>query len=296
MDVTSYLEQTKSPDTRAANYRELVKDYYDSVTFFYWKGWGEHFHFAPFSGNEPLDRALEAQQRFLAREAGIAHGMKVLDVGCGIGGPACSIARMTGARITGVTISPAQVKAGQKLVWKQGLQERCQVILGDAMELDFKDDAFDIVYMIESACHMPDKPAFFRECARVLKPGGRLAGWDWIRRSGSAAEPEATRQIEPICTYFALPSLCTLEEIDGHLTDAGLEVLRTEDMGERGSDSRRWWDPLERQLGGLLSRVTSRLSPTLGMMRRSGELLVEAGKAKAFSPLGFFVARKPGPG
>jgi sterol 24-C-methyltransferase len=291
MNVTSYLEQTKSPAARAANYHELVKEYYDSVTLFYWKGWGEHFHFAPFSGSEPLDRALEVQQRLLVREAVIAPGMKVLDVGCGIGGPTRSIARMSGARITGVTISPAQVKAAQELTWKQGLQDRCQVILGDAMELDFKDDAFDVVYMIESACHMPDKRAFFRECARVLKPGGRLAGWDWIRTARPIAGAD---MIEPICAYFALPSLCTLEEIHEHLNQAGLEVLKTKDLGEAGSSSRRWWDPLDRQLNGFLSRVTSRLSATLGMMRKSGELLVEAGKAGAFSPLGFFVARKPG--
>jgi SAM-dependent methyltransferase len=198
---------------------------------------------------------------------------------------------MSGARITGVTISPAQVKAAQELTWKQGLQDRCQVILGDAMDLDFKDDAFDVVYMIESACHMPDKRAFFRECARVLKPGGRLAGWDWIRTAKPIAGAD---MIEPICAYFTLPSLCTLDEIRDHLTLAGLEVLKTEDMGEGGSSSRRWWNPLDRQLGSFLSRVTSRLSATLGMMRRSGELLVEAGKAGAFSPLGFFVARKPG--
>jgi sterol 24-C-methyltransferase len=290
MNVTSYLEQTKSPDERTANYHELVKEYYDSVTFYYWKGWGEHFHFAPFSGSEPLKQALEVQQRLLAREAGIEPGMKVLDVGCGIGGPTRSIARISGARITGVTISPAQVKAAQELTWREGLQDRCQVILGDAMDLDLKDNAFDVVYMIESACHMPDKRAFFRECARVLRPGGRIAGWDWIRTEKPNAGAEL---IEPICTYFALPGLCTLEEIGEHLTHAGLEVLKTEDMGELGSSSQRWWSPLDRQLGSLLARITSRLSPTLGMMQRSGELLVEAGKAGAFSPLGFFVARKP---
>jgi hypothetical protein len=49
---------------------------------------------------------------------------------------------------------------------------------------------------------------------------------------------------------------------------------------------------LERQLRSPLAKITSRLSSTLGMMKKSGELLVTAGKADVFSPLGFFVARK----
>lgn len=293
MNVTSYLQRTKNPDLRTTHYQELVREYYETVTTFYWKGWGENFHFAPFQDNESLGQALAAQRTQLVRETGMSAGMKVLDVGCGIGGPTRHIARISGAKLTGITISPRQVRVAQELVWKQRLQDRCQILLGDAMELDFKDEAFDVVYMIESACHMPDKQAFFVECARVLKPGGCLAGWDWIRSHPRAGDADSARSVEPICAYFALPSLCTLEEIRDHLTGAGLDVVRTEDLADSGTARRRWWDPLERRVEGVLSQVTSRLSPTLRMMRESGQLLVEAGKRGAFSPLGYFVARKP---
>jgi sterol 24-C-methyltransferase len=293
MNVTSYLERSTDRITRKRDYRQLVRQYYDSVTLFYHKGWGEHFHFAPFRGDEPVQRALEAQQALLARRAQIRRGQRVLDVGCGIGGPGRNIARRTGAHVTGVTISPEQVRTAQGLIRKQGLEDRCQVLLGDAMQLDQPDASFDVVLAIESACHMPDKRAFYAECARVLTPGGRLAGWDWIDTAPPHAGEARTRHLEPICAYFALPGLSTLEEIGSHLRAAGLEVLSLEDLAPGSDPARPWYAPLEQQLSGTLTRIASRLSETLMMMQHSGELLVEAGRAGVFSPLGFFVAEKP---
>jgi len=289
MNVSSFLQQTQNPELRARDYRQLVSQYYDNVTRFYQWGWGECFHFAPLYGGESAQTAMAAQRDRLIREAGISSTSVVLDVGCGVGGPTRYIARTTGARVTGVTISPEQVRIADGLTRKQRLDGRCDVQLGDAMHMSFGDEAFDVVTMIESACHMPDKGAFFRECARVLKPGGVLAGWDWIRLD---APEQESPLVEDICKYFALPSLCTLAQIRSHLEQAGLEVVRIEDLGRSGRTDRRWWEPLERQLSGPIARLTACLSRRLGMMWQSGDLVVWGGKAGVFSPLGFFVARK----
>ncbi len=290
MDVRSFLAQTHDPAARRRNYQELVRQYYDGVTLFYRHGWGECFHFAPFSGRETVPAAIEAQHRLLVRAAGIKATHRVLDLGCGIGGPARSLARLTGAHVTGVTISPEQVKTARQLTRRQRLEGCCEVVLGDAMKLAYPDASFDVVVTIESACHMPDKAAFYAECARVLRPGGRLAGWDWIFTPRGDVEAERREHAEPICAYFALPALSTLEEIGEHLRAAGLSVVRLEDLdvGER-----RWFEPLARRLENPLSQVASRLSSTLAMMQRSGELLVRAARAGAFSALGFHVSEKP---
>jgi len=289
MNVAALMELSQDQHRRATGYQTLVRNYYEHVTDFYRWGWGDHFHFAPFLGSEPVSRALEAQQDLLVREAGIGPGLRALDVGCGVGGPACHIARTTGARVTGITISPTQVRIARRLFRRAGLERRCEVVLGDAMQMSFDSQSFDVVYAIESACHMPNKEHFFAECARVLADGGTLAGWDWVRCSGSDAE----RFTDPICRYFVLPSLCTLEQIGEHLRHAGLEVLTLEDLAHRSNVARPWWQPLERRLASRLSWLAVQFSPTLRMMRSSGERLVAAGKAGAFSPLGFFVARKP---
>jgi sterol 24-C-methyltransferase len=291
VDVSKFLDQTKSAEARRTNYRELVRQYYDGVTLFYRHGWGECFHFAPFEDREPTAHAIEAQHRRLVQAAGIERRHRVLDVGCGIGGPARSIARLTGAHVTGVTISPEQVRTGRRLTRRQHLEARCELVLGDAMRLAFPDRSFDVVLSIESACHMPEKAAFYAECARVLRPGGRLAGWDWIFTPRGDAEAERRELAEPICAYFALPTLSTLAEIGEHLQAAGLVLRRLEDL-DAGS-GRRWWEPLARRLESPVSQLASRLSPTLTMMQTSGELLVRAARARAFSALGFFVAEKP---
>lgn len=290
MDVASFLHQTEDPSRRTRQYRELVAEYYDNVTRFYQWGWGENFHFAPLRGDESADEAMAAQRDLLVREAGISASSAVLDVGCGVGGPTRHIAKTTGARVTGITISSTQVRIASELTRQQGLEERCEIRLADAMHMPFSDQSFDVVCMVESACHMPDKEAFFRECARVLKSGGMLAGWDWIRLDPAAQTHE---QIEAVCQYFALPGLCALEEIGAHLEQAGLAVTRLEDLGREGRPDRRWWQPLETRLHSPLARLTARLSRRLRMMWQSGEHLVQAGKAGVFSPLGFFVARKP---
>jgi SAM-dependent methyltransferase len=104
------------------------------------------------------------------------------------------------------------VARAERLTRQAQLEDYCRFECGDAMAMPYPDGSFDVVYAIESACHMPDKARFYANCARVLQPGGRLAGWDWVRtRFLSPAEHE--RLIEPICRYFAIPDVCTLDDI-----------------------------------------------------------------------------------
>jgi sterol 24-C-methyltransferase len=288
--MEAYLEGTNQQEKRTANYKQLVQTYYDAVTPYYQYGWGDSFHFAPLRQGVRIKDSLLAEQMYLMDQGHLKKDMTALDVGCGIGGPARNIARASGASIIGITISGSQVQRARRLTHKQKMDGLCRFEQGDAMDMRFENSAFDMVYMIESACHMPDKPLFYRECARVLKPGGIIAGWDWIQTQ-PLPKAARTRSIEPICQYFALPSLSSLEEIGEHLRGAGIEVQRLEDRASRSDIP--WWRPLDRQLSGLLARTTAQFSPTLKMMHRSGELLLAAGKALLFSPLGFFVGRKP---
>ncbi|OAY80811.1 Cycloartenol-C-24-methyltransferase 1, partial [Ananas comosus] len=70
-----------------------VNKYYDLATSFYEYGWGESFHFAHRWKGESLRESIKRHEHFLALQLGLKRGMKVLDVGCGIGGPLREIAR-----------------------------------------------------------------------------------------------------------------------------------------------------------------------------------------------------------
>ncbi|KAK8962640.1 Cycloartenol-C-24-methyltransferase [Platanthera guangdongensis] len=71
----------------------MVNKYYDLTTSFYEFGWGESFHFAPRWKGESLKESIKRHEHFLALQLGLKRGMKVLDVGCGIGGPLREISR-----------------------------------------------------------------------------------------------------------------------------------------------------------------------------------------------------------
>jgi MPBQ/MSBQ methyltransferase len=89
------------------------------------------------------------------------------------------LARDYGFTVTGITISPQQVKRAQELA-PEGLD--VQFLVDDAMALSFPDASFDVVWSIEAGPHMPDKAVFAKELMRVLKPGGVLVVADWNQR------------------------------------------------------------------------------------------------------------------
>ncbi|KAM7263231.1 hypothetical protein ACFE04_000914 [Oxalis oulophora] len=80
-------------ETRKAQYTDLVNKYYDLVTSFYEYGWGESFHNVARWKGESMREGIKRYEHFLALQLGLRPGQKVLDVGCGIGGPLREIAR-----------------------------------------------------------------------------------------------------------------------------------------------------------------------------------------------------------
>jgi sterol 24-C-methyltransferase len=74
--------------SREAAYRDLVERYYDLVTDFYERGWGTSFHFAPRFEGESFEIAIQRHEHQLALRLDLQAGMRVLDVGCGVGSAA----------------------------------------------------------------------------------------------------------------------------------------------------------------------------------------------------------------
>lgn len=108
-------------------------------------------------------------------------GRRVLDLGCGLGGASVTMTRDLGATdIVGFDIDEMVLGRARSLVEENRVDDRVRLILGNPGPLQFADESFDIVYMTAVACHMSDLAGFFREIARVLKPGGWLTGSDWM--------------------------------------------------------------------------------------------------------------------
>lgn len=169
----------QSADSVANSYDEWTED---GILEFYW---GDHIHLGHYGSPPQRKDFLGAKSDFvheMVRWGGLdrlSSGTTVLDVGCGIGGSSRILARDYGFVVTGVTISPQQVKRAQELT-PPDLAVQFQV--DDAMALSFPDASFDVVWSIEAGPHMPDKAIFAKELMRVLKPGGVLVVADWNQR------------------------------------------------------------------------------------------------------------------
>jgi SAM-dependent methyltransferase len=125
----------------------------------------------------------------LAEAAGLSPSANVLDLGCGIGGPARYLAATFGCHVTGIDLSASFVEAAAYLAGRCGLSERLLFQVGDALHLPFTDATFDAVFLQHVAMNIEDRPALYREVSRVLKPGGRFVTYDLVLRQEGIVYP-----------------------------------------------------------------------------------------------------------
>jgi SAM-dependent methyltransferase len=111
----------------------------------------------------------------LADRLPIKAGQQILDIGCGLGGPARYIARRFQCNVSGLDITQPFVEAANKLTALVGLQDKVRIELGDGQYLPHPDSEFDGAYTQHVTMNVPDRPRFFTEAYRVLKPGAFFA-------------------------------------------------------------------------------------------------------------------------
>lgn len=114
----------------------MSRSYYNLATDFYEYGWAQSFHFCRFGPGESFLQALARHEHYLAYMIGIKRGMKVLDVGCGVGGPAREIAKFTDCEITGLNINDYQIERARLYTEAEGLAKQVQFVKGDFMVRD----------------------------------------------------------------------------------------------------------------------------------------------------------------
>jgi 27-O-demethylrifamycin SV methyltransferase len=155
--------------------------HYDTVV----GAWGEllqeDLHYGYFhTGNEALVAATDELTNQMLQLAELQAGLQVLDVGCGTGKAACRMASEYAASVTGISPSAQCIERARDLAEKTDQQTLATFRLGDGTAMAFDVHSFDRVWVMESSHLMQDKPALLSECARVLRPGGRVVLCDII--------------------------------------------------------------------------------------------------------------------
>lgn len=299
---------------RKANYTDMVNKYYDLVTSFYEYGWGESFHFAPRWKGESLKESIKRHEHFLALQLGLKAGQKVLDVGCGIGGPLREIAPFSMTSVTGLNNNEYQIARGQALNRNTGLDKTCNFVKADFMKMPFPDNSFDAIYAIEATCHAPDPVGCYKEIYRVLKPGQCFAAYEWCMTNAFDIRNKEHQKIKAeIELGNGLPDVRATGQCLDALKQAGFEVIWDKDLA---ADSPiPWYLPLDKSHFSLSSfrltavgRFVTRnmvmaleytgLAPkgsqrVQAFLEKAAEGLVDGGRKEIFTPMYFFLARKP---
>ena len=123
---------------------------------------------------------LAATERFSARLS-LNPALRLLDVGCGAGGPTRAVAAGTGCAVTGIDLTAGFITAGAELNKKCGLEQLVTLQQGSALDMPFDDGAFDRAMMLHVGMNIDDKAGLLAEVARVLVPGGIFGIYDMMQ-------------------------------------------------------------------------------------------------------------------
>ncbi|TLD09552.1 hypothetical protein PspLS_11839 [Pyricularia sp. CBS 133598] len=322
---TAKNETTKVREARQADYATLTRQYYNLVTDFYEYGWGQSFHFCTFAHGETFASAMTRYEHTLAHRIGIKKGMKVLDIGCGVGGPARQIAKFTGANITGITINEYQVERATRYAEMEGfgLSKQLQFVQGDFMSLPFEKETFDAVYSIEATVHAPVLEDVYRQVYNVLKPGGVFGLYEWVMTDAYDENNPQHKEVRFGIEYGGgIAHMQTAKTAVAAIKAAGFELLEFEDVAEN-SDRAPWYWPLAGNswryastfgdvlgtftmtpLGRSVAHTLLGIVETIGLvppgtkktadsLSTTAAALVAGGKEGLFTPMFLMIARKP---
>jgi tocopherol O-methyltransferase len=282
-----------APEEEEMSYESKVREFYDNALHCYQQFMGDRWHHgdpeAEAQGASPL-RACEVLEEKLASLTGLKEGSWALDFGSGIGGPTLHMARVSSATFVGVTNNEQLNRRAREKAAQVGLAQQVSfVTLGDTdyKNLPFPDCTFDAVTFYESVCHIPEKAALFRELARVLKPGGRLGGMDWLQRpfGEHQSEEQILKLMRPLNEATAIPGHGTTESYRKMMEDAGLRVLLARDLYE-GVKARGSTTPQEH------SEWLGYEGPE-GELFRQGRKTLDAARDAGVFTVGMFLAEKP---
>ncbi|TNM44136.1 methyltransferase domain-containing protein [Nocardioides albidus] len=155
--------------------------HYDRVTRAWALLMGDDLHYGYFEDPaEPVATASDRLTSLMIEHADLAPGLRVLDVGCGSGGPASRLVAEHDVDLLGITTSAVGVDTARGRFAALDLSGRFEQ--RDGTDTGLPDASFDRVWVLEASHLMPDREALIREAARVLAPGGRLVLCDIIRR------------------------------------------------------------------------------------------------------------------
>ena len=210
----------------------------------------------------------QATEDVLAR-LGVPQGARALDIGCGVGGTARTLAVQHGARVTGIDLTPEFVAAAADLSRRAGV-EGVTFVQASASALPFEDASFDVATMLHVGMNVTDKAAVFREVARVLRPGGGFGVYDVMRFAPGELPYPMPWAVEAATSFVAAP-----EDYAAALRAAGFRELDRHERREgavaavEGQQAQAAGTPMAERFGNLVAALRAGMVvPVVMILRR----------------------------
>ena len=214
----------------------------------------------------------------------VEPGDHVLDLGCGLGGPARMLAHKAGCKVTGLDISPHFIDVANELTDLTAQSDQVDFIEGSAVSLPFGEKEIDGAWQLHVGMNVPDKEAMYAEVFRVLKPGATFIVHDPVRGSlGNVVYPV------PWATEASTSYLISSESMTSSLKATGFQIADVLDETDEGL---MWFENLDRARGREAQSESDdgeRSTKPIDVMTKNHRSNLASGAVKIMT----VVARKP---
>jgi ubiquinone/menaquinone biosynthesis C-methylase UbiE len=199
--------------------------------------------------------------RDLAANLTRTEGVRLLDVGCGRGGPVTHLATEFGFDATGVDLVPYNLEQARANARDRDVD--AEFVLGDATALPLGADVFPVAIALDSLVYVPDEAAAFGELSRVLAPGGHLVVADLVARDG--IDDEGQEALEAFADAWDMPLPSALSAYRATIESAGFAIRTVSDVTRNSTGRFRKWSALYLELATGTTRT-----PVAWLHRRLG--------------------------
>jgi tocopherol O-methyltransferase len=221
---TSAVDRTRS----RRFWHSRINEYYDKAHVDYRLVWTTRrelaYHFGFFDRKRMTHfDSLIRMNEVMADLVGLSAGARILDAGCGVGGSSVWLARERCAEVVGIALGERQLQRASFYAHLHDQSAWVRFAVADYTKTPFANESFDFVWAQESLCHATCKLSFYREAARLLRPGGAFVVAEFMRTSRQVGQ-QTERIVRAWLDGWAIPDLDTRAEHEAAICRAGFET------------------------------------------------------------------------